>query len=176
MLSLNSLQPILVLNIGKLLLVGPRPMEKPSGSCALSRKRFAQQQRGNKSCIASFETIAPHHTLQLVFHHNKRHCPAGTSATSTTALFRRPLHTRLPEFPDPDDSIAPFDHEAMQKTDSQAKSKMKSYTDTRRNAGTSPINLGDTVLVANDAKRNMTTPYDPCPVLEISGRPVVRDD
>ena len=50
-LSLNSLQPILVLNIEKLLLAGPRPMEKPSGSCTPSRKLFAQQRRGNKSCM-----------------------------------------------------------------------------------------------------------------------------
>ena len=67
-LSLNSLQPILVFTIEKLLLAGLRPREKPSGSCALSRKPFAQQRCGKKSCIASFETTAPHHTLQLVFH------------------------------------------------------------------------------------------------------------
>lgn len=53
----------------------------------------------------------------------------------------------------------------MQKTDSQAKSKMKLYADATRNAATSPIKLGDTVLVANDAKGKLTPPFDPRPLI-----------
>ena len=100
------------------------------------------------------------------FLRNYRATPHSTTGVPpATALFGRPLRTRLPEFPDPDDSITPFDHEAMQKTDSQAKSNMKSYADSRRNAATSPISLGDTVLVANDVKGKMTPPYDPRPLI-----------
>ena len=53
----------------------------------------------------------------------------------------------------------------MQKTDTQAKSKMKSYAEATRNAATSPIKLGDTVLVANDAKGKLTPPFDPRPLI-----------
>ena len=53
----------------------------------------------------------------------------------------------------------------MQKTDSQAKSKMKLYADATRNAATSPIKLGDTVLVANDAKGKLSPPFDPRPLI-----------
>lgn len=65
----------------------------------------------------------------------------------------------------PKPSLLDFDHEAMQKTDSQAKSKMKLYADATRNAATSPIKLGDTVLVANDAKGKLTPPFDPRPLI-----------
>ena len=65
------------------------------------------------------------------FLRNYRATPHSTTGVPpATALIGRPLRTRLPEIPDPDDSVTPFDHEAMQKTDSQAKSKIKLYADT----------------------------------------------
>ena len=100
------------------------------------------------------------------FLRNYRATPHSTTGVPpATALFGRPLRTRLPEIPDPDDSVTPFDQEAMQKTDSQAKSKMKLYADTTRNATLSPIKLGDTVLVANDVKGKLTPPFDPRPLI-----------
>lgn len=100
------------------------------------------------------------------FLRNYRATPhSTTSVPPATALFGRPLRTSLPEIPDSDDSATPFDHEAMQKTDSQAKSKMKLYADATRNAATSPIKLGDTVLVANNAKGKLTPPFDPRPLI-----------
>ena len=97
---------------------------------------------------------------------NYRATPHSTTGVPpATALFGRPLRTRLPEIPDSDDSATPFDHEAMQKTDSQAKSKMKLYADATRNAATSPIKLGDAVLVANDAKGKLTPPFERRPLI-----------
>lgn len=100
------------------------------------------------------------------FLRNYRATPHSTTGVPpATALFGRPLRTRLPEIPDPDDSVTPLDQEAMQKTDSQAKSKMKLYADTTSNATPSPIKLGDTVLAANDAKGKLTPPFDPRPLI-----------
>lgn len=53
------------------------------------------------------------------------------------------------------------------KTDAQANSRMKSFADTTIHALESPMQLGDTVFVANDVKGKLKPPYDPRPLIII---------
>ena len=89
---------------------------------------------------------------------------SSTRQAPTTALFGRTMNIKLPTVRN---SVSDSIHEA----DQLAKAKMKTYADARRH--TSPINLavGDAVLVLQDKKNKLSSPYSPHPyvILDICG-------
>ena len=94
------------------------------------------------------------------FLRNYRATPHTTTGKpAATALFNRPLRTKLPECP-----ISLVDPASIQKRDQEAKQKMKEYADSKIYVKPSRIAEGDTALAKRDPsyKKSATT-YDPEP-------------
>ena len=80
------------------------------------------------------------------------------------ALYGRKLRTTLPSLSQPllDHQAV---HEKVKVTDRLYKDKAKSYSDARRNAKSSSLKRGDTVLVRQRPSNKLATPFDPRPLV-----------
>ena len=94
------------------------------------------------------------------FLRNYRATPHTTTGKpAATALFNRPLRTKLPECP-----ISLVDPASIQKRDQEAKQKMKEYADSKIYVKPSRIAEGDTALAKRDPSyKKSATAYDPEP-------------
>ena len=83
-----------------------------------------------------------------------------TKIALATALFGRPLKTKLPEL------TTPCSDPEIQERDQTVKAKMKEYAGNKRYVKPSDAKEGDTVLVErDDSKKKSDTPYDPRPLI-----------
>ena len=105
---------------------------------------------------------------------NYRATPYSTTRVApATALFERPMKTKLPEL------TTPCSDPEIQERDRSAKAKMKKHVDSKRYVKPSTVQEGDTVFVKrDDSKKNSDTPYDPRPhiVVEKKGSMVTAQD
>ena len=105
---------------------------------------------------------------------NYRATPHSTTRVSpATALFGRPIKTKLPEMSTPCSDLE------IRERDRTAKAKMKSHADNRRYVKPSTLKEGDMVFVKrDDSKKKSATPYDPRPrtVVEKKGSMVTAED
>ena len=90
---------------------------------------------------------------------NYRATPHSTTRVApATALFGRPMKTKLPELTTPRSDLE------MRERDWSARAKMKKYADNKRYIKPSTVKEGDTVFVKrDDSKKKSDTPYDPRP-------------
>ena len=90
---------------------------------------------------------------------NYRATPHSTTRIApATALFGRPMKTKLPEL------TTPCSDPEIRERDQTAKAKMKEHADNKRYVKPSNAKEGDTVLVKrDDSKKKSDTPYDPRP-------------
>ena len=94
-----------------------------------------------------------------------------TRVAPATALFGRPMKTKLPEV------TAPCSDADIRQRDQAVKAKMKEYADNMRYVKPSAVKEGDDVLVKRDeTKKKSDTPYDPKPrtVVETKGSMVFK--
>ena len=92
---------------------------------------------------------------------NYRATPHSTTGVSPAeALFNRQIKTRLPE---PDQAASEIDNE-MRLNDGERKRQMKTYADSKRNTQFRELQVGDSVLVKQQANSKLTTPYLPEPL------------
>lgn len=83
----------------------------------------------------------------------------STGIPPATALFGRPMRTKLPQVPP-----ARPDDEGMRDKDNTSKGKMKEYSDRKVYVKPSHLSEGDKVLVRRDpSNKKSSTPYDPDP-------------
>ena len=75
-------------------------------------------------------------------------------------LFNRDIRTKLPNIYTNTNSVK---HRQLEKTDSAAKAKMKTYADNKHKAKPSNIAIGDTVLVRQNQGTKFTTRYQSRP-------------
>ena len=87
------------------------------------------------------------------------HCTTGVSPAE--ALYRRKLNVTLPQLPQ-QTRVSEL-HEKLQRRDTANKAKSKDYSDKRRNAKPSQLQVGEIVLV-RQPRRNKLTPFDPRPL------------
>ena len=93
------------------------------------------------------------------FLRNYRATPHRTTGISPAELmFGRKLNTKLPKL-----NEKTIDTNVM-KSDKINKEKMKSYADRKNNAKPSQLKVGDTVLVKQEKKDKLTTPFNPKPM------------
>ena len=92
---------------------------------------------------------------------NYRATPNSTTRIApATALFGRPMKTKLPEL------TTPCSDPEIRERDQIAKAKMKEYADNKRCVRPSNAKEGDTVLIKrDDSKKKSNTPYDPRPLI-----------
>ena len=88
---------------------------------------------------------------------------------TTELLFSRKMRTKLPDLRD--ESLA----SEMQDRDGEMKAKAKQYADKRRNAQESDLTPGDKVLVRQEWRNKLSTPFAPEPydVITKNGNSVV---
>ena len=88
---------------------------------------------------------------------NYRATPHSTTRVApATALFGRPMKTKLPEV------TIPCSDPEIRECDRAAKAKIKKHADNKRYIKLSTVKEGDTVLVKrDDSKKKSDTPYDP---------------
>ena len=88
---------------------------------------------------------------------NYRATPHSTTRVApATALFGRPMKTKLPELTTPRSDLE------MRERDRSAKAKMKNHADNERYIKPSTVKEGDTVFVKrDDSKKKSDTAYDP---------------
>ena len=91
-----------------------------------------------------------------------RNCRATPHSTTrvapATALFGRPMKTKLPELTTPRSDLE------IRERDRSAKAKIKKHADNKRYIKPSTVKEGDTVFVKrDDSKKKSDTPYDPRP-------------
>ena len=105
---------------------------------------------------------------------NYRATPHSTTRVApATALFGRPMKTKLPEM------SSPCSDPDIREGDRTAKAKMKSHADNKRYVKPSTLKEGDMVFVKrDDSKKKSDTPYDPRPrtVVEKKGSMVTAED
>ena len=105
---------------------------------------------------------------------NYRATPHSTTRVApATALFGRPMKTKLPEL------TIPHSDPEIRERDRTAKAKMKKHADNKRYIRPSTVKEGDTVIVKrDDSKKKSDTPYDPRPhiVVEKKGSMVTAQD
>jgi len=105
---------------------------------------------------------------------NYRATPHSTTRVApATALFGRPIKTKLPEMSTPCSDLE------IRERDRTAKAKMKNHADNRRYVKPSTLKEGDMVFVKrDDSKKKSDTPYDPRPhtVVEKKGSMVTAED
>lgn len=105
---------------------------------------------------------------------NYRATPHSTTRVApATALFGRPMKTKLPEL------TIPHSDPEIRERDWTAKAKMKKHADNKRYIRPSTVKEGDTVIVKrDDSKKKSDTPYDPRPhiVVEKKGSMVTAQD
>ncbi|CAC5356773.1 unnamed protein product [Mytilus coruscus] len=99
---------------------------------------------------------------------------ATTDVSQAKLLFGRNIKTKLP-------TITPkYQDNEIRETDKRKNDKMKNYADTRRNAESSDLKIGDTVLVRQDKQNKLSTPYNsnPYKIVERNGTMLTakRDD
>ena len=98
---------------------------------------------------------------------NYRATPHSTTRVApATALFGRPMKTKLPEI------LSPCSDPKIRERDQIAKAKMKSHADNKQYVKPSTLKEGDMVFVKrDDSKKKSDTPYDPrpCTVVEKKG-------
>ena len=85
-----------------------------------------------------------------------------TGVSPAELLFGRKIRTKLPELSD-----IHVDQEVRDK-DSEEKSRGKAYADAKRNACYSDVLPGDQVLVQEEKKTKLSTPFNPTPYLVVS--------
>ncbi|KAK3711382.1 hypothetical protein QZH41_003258, partial [Actinostola sp. cb2023] len=110
------------------------------------------------------------------FLRNYRATPhSSTGVPPYTALYGRPMRTKLPEIP----TQSKQDKE-MRLNDQQSKDEMKRYADQRRNTRSSNINPNDKVLVhKGKPHQGKTEPYyepHPCTVIDKKGSMITASD
>ena len=81
-----------------------------------------------------------------------------TKVPPATALFGRPMKTRLPQVP-----VKPEQDELLRGNYELSKTKMKFYADMKPNVKHSKLEEGDAVLLKNDYMSKRFPPYDPRP-------------
>ena len=105
---------------------------------------------------------------------NYRATPHSTTRVApATALFGRPMKTKLPEL------TIPHSDPEIRERDWTVKAKMKKHADNKRYIRPSTVKEGDTVIVKrDDSKKKSDTPYDPRPhiVVEKKGSMVTAQD
>ena len=104
---------------------------------------------------------------------NYRATPHSTTRVApATALFGRPMKTKLPEV-----TTRCSDPE-IQERNQTAKAKMKKHANNKRYIRRSTVKGGDTVFVKRDDSKKSDTPYDPRPliVVEKKGSMVTAQD
>ena len=105
---------------------------------------------------------------------NYRATPHTTTRVApATAMFGRPMKTKLPEV------TTPCTDPEIRERDRTAKAKMKKHADNKRYIKPSTVKEGDTVLVKrDDSKRKSDTPYGPRPhiVVEKGSMVTAQDD
>lgn len=93
----------------------------------------------------------------LLSYRSTPHCTTGVPPA--TALFGRNLRTRLPELPSKQMNDGDMRHR-----DSIAKEKLKVYADSKQYVKSSPIQIGDPVLVRDSSIVKGKTPFEPVPL------------
>ena len=89
---------------------------------------------------------------------NYRSTPHPSTGMSPYQLmFNQKMKTKLPQF------SVPLNDDNIRKRDTEAKQKNKRYADNRRNAKTSGLKPGDSVLVKQPIKHKLDTPFNPTP-------------
>lgn len=88
------------------------------------------------------------------------HCTTGVSPAE--ALYGRKLNVTLPQLPQ-QTRVSEL-HEKLQRRDTANKAKSKDYSDKRRNAKPSQLQVGEIVLVRQPRRNKLTTPFDPRPL------------
>ena len=103
----------------------------------------------------------------LVAYRSTPHTATGVSPAEL--LFGRKMRTKLPELRE--ESIAT----EMRDRDSEMKAKAKQYADKKRNAQESDLTPGDKVLVRQERRNKLSTPFAPEPydVITKNGKSVV---
>ena len=92
------------------------------------------------------------------FLRNYRATPhATTNKSPAEILFGRKMRTKLPSI-----QIKPDDNKTR-KTDTEKKAKMKKFADQTRKAKKSNFKVGDSVLVKQETRDKLSTPFDPKP-------------
>ena len=113
-----------------------------------------------KSVAAAKAEGKPWKTELFQLLRNYRSTPHSlTGIAPATALFNRPMRSKLPEVPQQINNstdIAQGDH--------QAKIRMKAYADSKTNVKPTNISVGDTVVVKRDpSTKKSLSPYMPEP-------------
>ena len=94
-----------------------------------------------------------------------------TEVSPAESLFKRKIHTKLPEF-----DLSCFDDlQFARDHDAEFKQKGKDYADLRRSAGHSDVKPGDTVLLKQNVHDKLSTTFhkEPFVVVEKHGNSVV---
>ena len=78
---------------------------------------------------------------------------ASTQQAPAVVMFQRDINIKIPTW-----SKDAFDQ--IHETDKASKQKMKRYADARRHTKSSNLKVGDTVLVRQDKKNKLSTPYN----------------
>ena len=93
-------------------------------------------------------------------YHATPRCTTGVAPA--TALFGRPIRTKLPNPVMP--SGESHDPVTMRERDAQQKLRIKSQAESRRAVKDCDIQVGDTVLVKQPKRQKLSTPYHPTPL------------
>ncbi|KAK7102592.1 hypothetical protein V1264_020788 [Littorina saxatilis] len=93
----------------------------------------------------------------------------STGRSPAELLFNRQIRTKLPQLK----LFTDFDQDVRDR-DAEKKGLSKMYADDKRNAKASDVNLGDTVLLRQEATGKFDTPFhpEPCEVIEKAGSKV----
>jgi len=92
------------------------------------------------------------------FLRNYRATPHTTTDKSPAEIFiGRSIRTKIPEI------RRKINSPEIRNKDKKSKYKMKVYADTHRHAKKSSLRIGDSVLVKQEKKDKLTTPFDPKP-------------
>lgn len=97
----------------------------------------------------------------LMMYRSTPHSTTGTSPAEL--LFGRKIRTKLPELSD-----YKFENLEVKDKDNEMKAKGKMYIDSRRNAVKSEVSVGDKVLVKQQKKNKLSTPFKAKPAVVVN--------
>lgn len=126
----------------------------------------AEVERFNKSICKAIRAAntegIPLKQAMFSYLRNYRATPhASTKHAPFELFFGRPMGTKLPSLPAKQKKKA--SQKKVKMNDAKAKEKMKVYADKRRNARDSNLKVGDRVLVQQEKRNKLSTPFDPRP-------------
>lgn len=133
---------------------------KVTPKCARANGEVERFVRTVKKVIktANLEHKNPKQELNRLLRNFRATPHSTTRVAPATALFGRPMKTKLPALTTPRSDLE------IRERDRSAKAKIKKHADNKRYVKPSTVKEGDTVFVKrDDSKKKSDTPYDPRP-------------